>query len=76
MELFEDPIVTVKEYLLSFDDLSKYLLILILDQQKITSSLCSRIGEYIAKMHEIGIIHGDLTTSNMMVNKNSIQVSF
>ncbi|MBS3815743.1 MAG: Kae1-associated serine/threonine protein kinase [Hadesarchaea archaeon] len=28
--------------------------------------LCEKIGEYIAKLHKFGIIHGDLTTSNMI----------
>ena len=28
--------------------------------------LCSRIGESIARLHEYGLIHGDLTTSNMI----------
>ena len=31
-------------------------------------SLCLRIGELIGKLHKIGIIHGDLTTSNMILN--------
>jgi TP53 regulating kinase-like protein len=33
-------------------------------------SLCTRIGELIGKLHEIGIIHGDLTTSNMILDSN------
>lgn len=31
-------------------------------------NLCFRIGQLIAKLHEIGLIHGDLTTSNMIVD--------
>lgn len=31
-------------------------------------SLCIRIGELIGKLHKIGVIHGDLTTSNMIPN--------
>jgi TP53 regulating kinase-like protein len=31
-------------------------------------SLCLRIGELIGKLHRIGVIHGDLTTSNMILN--------
>lgn len=65
MELFEDPIITVKEYLLPFESF---------DHEKITVNLCKKMGEYIAKMHMAHIIHGDLTTSNMMVNKNSLKV--
>jgi TP53 regulating kinase-like protein len=33
-------------------------------------SLCVRIGELIGKLHEIGIIHGDLTTSNMILDSS------
>lgn len=32
--------------------------------------LSFKIGEYISLMHEMDIIHGDLTTSNMIINKN------
>ena len=31
-------------------------------------SLCPKIGELIGRLHEYGIIHGDLTTSNMIVD--------
>ena len=30
--------------------------------------LCKKIGEKIAKLHAYGVVHGDLTTSNMIVN--------
>jgi len=30
--------------------------------------LCFRIGELIGRLHKCGIIHGDLTTSNMILN--------
>ena len=29
--------------------------------------LCSEIGKQIAKLHEAGVVHGDLTTSNMIL---------
>jgi len=32
--------------------------------------LCFKIGESIAKLHSYGLIHGDLTTSNMILNPN------
>ncbi len=36
-------------------------------------TLCSKIGELIGALHSYGIIHGDLTTSNMILNpKNKI----
>jgi TP53 regulating kinase-like protein len=31
--------------------------------------MCIRIGETIGRLHGHGVIHGDLTTSNMIVNK-------
>jgi TP53 regulating kinase-like protein len=31
-------------------------------------SLCTKIGELIGKLHKNGVIHGDLTTSNMIMN--------
>ncbi|MEI7960945.1 MAG: KEOPS complex kinase/ATPase Bud32, partial [archaeon] len=34
------------------------------------SSLCSIAGKGIRKIHDIGIIHGDLTTSNIIYLKN------
>lgn len=30
-------------------------------------ALCTKIGESVARLHNAGIIHGDLTTSNMIV---------
>jgi len=32
--------------------------------------LGQKIGEIIAKMHSLDVIHGDLTTSNLMFNEN------
>jgi len=32
--------------------------------------LCFRIGELIGKLHRCGVIHGDLTTSNMILNSH------
>ncbi|MFW6014123.1 MAG: KEOPS complex kinase/ATPase Bud32 [Nanoarchaeota archaeon] len=34
--------------------------------------VCHRIGEQVEKMHSANIIHGDLTTSNMIYSKNKI----
>lgn len=36
--------------------------------QRERQKLCFRIGELIGKLHLRGVIHGDLTTSNMIVN--------
>jgi len=34
--------------------------------------ICKKIGKNVAKLHEIGIIHGDLTTSNMIFQENQV----
>lgn len=34
--------------------------------------ICRQIGESIAKLHEDSIIHGDLTTSNMILKQNKV----
>jgi len=34
--------------------------------------ICKQIGESIAKLHNMNIIHGDLTTSNMILKNNEI----
>jgi len=40
-----------------------------LEEQK---EICKKIGEEIAKLHSENIIHGDLTTSNMILKDNEI----
>ena len=39
-------------------------------------NICKDIGEKIAIMHNFGIIHGDLTTSNMIFNKEVYFIDF
>lgn len=34
--------------------------------------ICRQIGESVAKLHDANIIHGDLTTSNMILKNNKI----
>ncbi len=34
--------------------------------------VCTEIGKLAAKLHSNGIVHGDLTTSNMIVRKDRI----
>jgi len=36
------------------------------------SFVCRKIGENISKLHSAGIVHGDLTTSNMIVQGNEV----
>lgn len=40
-----------------------------------TSSVASLIGQCVAELHNIGIIHGDLTTSNLLLVPKSRQCS-
>jgi Kae1-associated kinase Bud32 len=40
----------------------------VLDQKP---ELAKRVGELVAELHNHNIIHGDLTTSNMLLNKNN-----
>lgn len=42
-----------------------------LDKEK-ALLVCSQIGQEIAKLHNNGIIHGDLTTSNMILYNNKV----
>jgi len=43
-----------------------------LDNLKNAEFICKQIGENIAKLHDENIIHGDLTTSNMIYSKNKV----
>jgi N6-L-threonylcarbamoyladenine synthase/protein kinase Bud32 len=38
-------------------------------------SISSKIGKIVAKVHNCGIIHGDLTTSNMILNKDTNKIT-
>jgi len=40
--------------------------------KKTLEKLCLEIGKQIGKLHSIGIIHGDLTTSNMILKNDKI----
>ena len=43
-----------------------------LDALSNSTEICTSIGKNIAKLHDIGIIHGDLTTSNMILSKDKV----
>mgnify|MGYP001594645826 CR=1 FL=1 len=43
-----------------------------LDELANKESLFIQIGEQVAKLHDNGIIHGDLTTSNMILKDNKV----
>jgi len=43
-----------------------------LDNLKNAEEVCKMIGQNIAKLHDSDIIHGDLTTSNMILKDNKV----
>ncbi len=43
-----------------------------LDSLQNKTEICKLIGENIAKLHDQDIIHGDLTTSNMLLKNNNL----
>ncbi len=47
-----------------------------LDELKNWREICLEIGRNIAKLHDKGIIHGDLTTSNMIYNRKENKIYF
>ena len=47
-----------------------------LDELKDWKEVCEKIGENIAKLHDLNIIHGDLTTSNMIYVEKEEKVYF
>lgn len=47
-----------------------------LDEMKNWKEVCLEIGKNIAKLHDAGIIHGDLTTSNMIWNEKERKIYF
>jgi TP53 regulating kinase-like protein len=61
-----------KEIIMDFiqgQRISDYLDSFPLKKQK---EICKQLGEYIAKIHDSDIIHGDLTTSNMILKGKEI----
>ena len=62
--------------LLSFDEKKSVIEMEYIDGNKLRDVFglkhAEKIGEYTAKMHNSGIIHGDLTTSNMIEQKGEI----
>lgn len=43
-----------------------------LDNLQNAKQICNKIGQNIAKLHDNNIIHGDLTTSNMILKENKV----
>lgn len=44
-----------------------------LDNETICS-ICTTVGTYVAKLHENSIVHGDITTSNVMIDKDKDKI--
>lgn len=44
----------------------------ILEKQKNYQLICKQIGKSLAKLHDNGIIHGDLTTSNLILKDKKV----
>lgn len=44
--------------------------------EKTLNEICTQIGQNIGKLHNFSIIHGDLTTSNIIKLKNKEQIAF
>ncbi|KAF2078029.1 hypothetical protein CYY_000667 [Polysphondylium violaceum] len=67
--------ITVKQYLYNCFDQSKETSTTTTQtqteahQQQI--DICAEIGKQIARIHDLNIVHGDLTTSNMLLRNNS-----
>jgi len=40
--------------------------------KKTVFKICKKIGKNLAKLHSLNIIHGDLTTSNMIFSENNV----
>jgi Kae1-associated kinase Bud32 len=47
-----------------------------LDKMKNRVEVCAQIGSSLAKLHDAGMIHGDLTTSNLIYNEKEKKVYF
>ena len=69
-------IINVKKYTIEMEYIDGEQVKNVLSKQSsrkdIYKDICSKIGEAIAKLHENNIIHGDLTTSNMILKEGQI----
>jgi Kae1-associated kinase Bud32 len=41
-------------------------------EKEVVKKVCLKIGSYVGKLHSAGIIHGDLTTSNMILKDDKL----
>ncbi len=66
-------IYKIKMPMIEGEKLSEHLDNFSLEKQK---EVCKKMGENIAKLHDSHIIHGDLTTSNMILQKKKLKGKF
>lgn len=65
-------IISTSEYEIIMEHIDGEVLRDILDLSKNYKTICKKIGESISKMHDGDIVHGDLTTSNMILKNNEV----
>ena len=65
-------IIKNKDYNIELEFLKGKKLSEYLDKLSNKKTICKQIGSNIAKLHDSEIIHGDLTTANMILSKNKV----
>ncbi len=71
--IFIENLYQIKMPLIKGKKLSDYLDKFSLSKQK---QICITMGKELAKLHSVDIVHGDLTTSNMIFNEKENKVYF
>ena len=69
---FTPKIISYKDNKITMDFIPGSLIKDILETSKDFNKICTIIGKQIKEMHDKNIIHGDLTTSNMIFYKNKV----
>ena len=65
-------VISSTESTIALEEIKGKKLAICLDNVKNSKSICQQIGKSIAILHDNDIIHGDLTTSNMIISKNKV----
>ncbi len=65
-------ILNVTKYSIEMEAIKGKTISKCLDSIKNWDEVCKKIGFSVAKLHESNIIHGDLTTSNMILSGNEV----
>jgi TP53 regulating kinase-like protein len=61
--------MTVRDYLLSLHTDNKD------NEKEYAEGMARHIGTTVGKLHSLGVVHGDLTTSNMMIREANLDIS-